>query len=154
MACVWPDQRDRFERLASAIEVAAAHPSEIIRGDATATVALAVEQVGAAAHPTVINSWVLNYLTPSERAAYVAELDRIGAERDVSWLFLESPGLAAGLPFPAELEHSFLTHLVLATWRDGRRSITHLGECHPHGYWLHWVSGSGHGSARECRPLC
>jgi hypothetical protein len=137
-ACVWPDQHDRFERLAAAIAVAADHPADVIQGDAIAALDGAIARVGADAHPTVINSWVLNYLTPAERAAYVAELDRIGAERDLSWLFLESPGLAPGLPFPAQLDRSFLTHLVLARWRGGHRSVIHLAECHPHGYWLHW----------------
>lgn len=140
MACVWPDQHDRFERLAAAIAVAAEHPADVIRGDAIASLDAAVERVGADAHPTVINSWVLNYLTPDDRLAYVAELDRIGSRRDLSWLFLESPGLAHGLPVPETIDRSFLTHLVLVRWRDGRRSVTHLAECHPHGYWLHWVA--------------
>ena len=140
MACVWPDQQDRFERLAAAIAVAADHPAEVIEGDAVGTLAAAIEHVGRDAHPTVLNSWVLNYLTPDERLAYVAELDRIGAERDISWLFLESPGLARGLPVPAEIERSFLSHLVLARWRGGLRSIVHLAECHPHGYWLRWAA--------------
>lgn len=139
MACVWPDQHDRFERLAAAIAVAAEHSAGVIQGEATASLAAAVESIGTDGHPTVINSWVLNYLTPAERAAYVAELERIGSGRDLSWLFLESPGLASGLPVPAEIERSFLTHLVLATWRGGHRTVTHLAECHPHGYWLHWV---------------
>ncbi len=138
MACVWPDQRDRFERLAGAIAIARDHPVEVIRGDATQSLAVAIERIGYGGHPTVLNTWVLNYLTRTERAEYVAELDRIGAERDLSWLMLESPGMATGLPVPASLARSHRSQLLLVRWRAGHRTVGHLAECHPHGYWLHW----------------
>lgn len=139
MACVWPDQLDRFERLRRAIEIARRHPPRIMTGDATATVGAAIDALAPHAHPVVLTSWVLNYLTADDRMAFVAELDRIGTRRDVTWLLLESPGLCAGLPFPDGIAGSFLTHLVEVQWREGARTVTHLAECHPHGYWLHWV---------------
>jgi hypothetical protein len=138
MACVWPDQRDRFERLHGAIELARAHPAPIVTGDAVTQVAAAVQRVAGGGHPTVVTSWVLNYLTPTERSAFVAELDRIGGDRDLSWLLFESPGMCHGIAFPDAIRESFRTHLVLARWRDGRFDATPLAECHPHGYWLHW----------------
>ena len=39
------------------------------------------------------NTWVLNYLTADERRAYVASLDELGADRDLSWVFVEMPVL-------------------------------------------------------------
>lgn len=137
MACVWPDQRDRFERLSAAIGIAIDHPAEVLTADAVDAIGPAIEHVGTEGHPTVLTSWVLNYLPEDRRAALLSELDRIGAEHDLSWVVLESPGMCRGIPFPPEVRGSFLTHLLLVRWRRGERSVIHLAECHPHGYWMH-----------------
>ena len=77
----------------------------------------ASRDVGIDAHPVVTNSWVLNYLTPSDRLAYVAELDRIGAERDLSWVFAETPELVPELPITIGELRSDVTALTIARWR-------------------------------------
>ena len=46
----------------------------------------------------ITNTWVLNYLSGAERTAYLAALDELGRERDVSWVFAESPVLVPELP--------------------------------------------------------
>jgi hypothetical protein len=135
-ACVWPDQADRFHRLVRAIELAREHPPELLAGDAVTSLAPAIERIGA--HPVVTNSWVLNYLTASERVAYLAELDRIGAERDLSWVYAEAPALIPELPNEPDPVDAHRTVLSMARWRDGRRTVTHLATCHPHGFWIHW----------------
>lgn len=137
-ACVWPDQPDRFHRLVAAIELARARPPELLAGDAVASLAHGVDQVGADAHPVVTNSWVLNYLTSDQRLAYLAELDRIGAERDLSWVYLEAPALIPELPTGPDPKDPHLSVLSLARWREGKRSVQHLATCHPHGFWIHW----------------
>ena len=136
-ACVWPDQPHRFHRLEAAIDMAVAHPPRILTADAVSGLAPAFEHVGDGGHPVVLNSWVLNYLTPHQRRAYLAELDRIGATRDLSWIYLEDPALAAGLPYPPAATGRTST-LMLVRWRAGRRHVRHLGDAHPHGKWLHW----------------
>lgn len=138
-ACVWPDQTDRFERLRAAIEIARAEPPDVCVGDAVADVAANVRQLAAEGHPVVTNTWVLNYLTPRERRAYVAELDTVGAELDLSWTYLESPFLTPELPGPAGNAAVDRTVLVLVRWRSGRRTVEHLADTHPHGYWMHWT---------------
>ena len=70
--------------------------ADVRRGDAVSRSPPAIDEVGADGHPVVTNSWVLNYLTPPSAVAYVAELDRIGAERDLSWVFAEAPALVPG----------------------------------------------------------
>ena len=102
-ACVWPDQIDRFERLRSAIALARLKPPELLAGDAVPSLAPAIERMARSGHPVVTNSWVLNYLTPDNRAAYVAELDRIGAAADISWVYIESPSVTPELPAPDDL---------------------------------------------------
>jgi hypothetical protein len=137
-ACVWPDHADRFARLHAAIEIARQTPPEIIAGDARTSVAGATRRVGAHGHVVLTNSWVLNYFSPAQRVAYLAELDRLGAEQDLSWVSFESPALVPELPAPAELDHPDLTSLAITRWRDGTRSTQHVASCHPHGRWIHW----------------
>ena len=138
-ACVWPDQTDRFDRLRAAIEIARAAPPDVRVGDAVADLAANVRQLAARGHPVVTNTWVLNYLTPRQRRAYVAELDALGAELDLSWTYLESPFLTPELPGPATTDSVDRTVLVLVRWRSGRRTVEHLADTHPHGYWMHWT---------------
>lgn len=133
-ACVWPDQPERFHRLEGALALAAADPPTVVAGDAVQLVAQVLQQV--AGHPVVMNSWVLNYFSPAHRRAYVAELDRVGAQRDLSWVLFEEPRLVPELPVTTtgRLDRTTLT---LVRWRGGRRTCTHLASCHPHGFWMH-----------------
>jgi hypothetical protein len=137
-ACVWPDQTDRFERLRAALELARRECRSVQRGDAVRDTGPLVEALAGAGHPVVTNTWVLNYLTGAERASYVAALDAVGARRDLSWVYLESPYLTPELPGPAGDPAIDRTVLVLVRWRSGHRTVDHLADTHPHGYWLHW----------------
>lgn len=137
-ACVWPDQADRFHRLVAAIELARRSLPEVVAGDAVDALADGIESVGAVAHPVVTNTWVLNYLSPDARRAYLAELERIGAARELSWIYAEAPALIPELPNSPDPRNPHLTVLTLVRWRHGHRTVEHLATCHPHGYWLHW----------------
>lgn len=151
-ACVWPDQADRFHRLRAAIGLARDDPPAIASGDAIDDLAATVARLPDDAHVVVTNTWVLNYLATEEQRAYVAALEGIGAERDLSWVMAESPYLTPGLPWPTGVSSrddptgadatndGVQTHLVLTRWRGGERSVEPLGTCHPHGFWLHWRS--------------
>lgn len=136
-ACVWPDQPDRFRRLRSAIAIARAEPPELIVGDAVTTIAPALAPLADIAHPVVTNTWVLNYLDSPSRTAYVAALDQIGTEYDLSWVFAESPALTPELPWEQEPVDPHLTVTTLVRWRSGQRTVEHLATSHPHGYWIH-----------------
>jgi hypothetical protein len=141
-ACVWPDQRDRFERLRSALararSSALAGDHDVRRGDAVADTPALVAEVAARAHPVVTNSWVLNYFTTEARVAYLEMLDVLGRDRDLSWVYAESPAQIPGLPVPEHDPQAEITVLSVARWRGGTRRVDHVATCHPHGYWLHW----------------
>lgn len=137
-ACAWPDQADRFHRLIAAIEIARANPPEILAGDAVASLGPAVERIGTQAHPVVTNSWVLNYLTSEQRIAYLAELERIGAARDLSWVYAEAPAHIPELPNEPDPKSAHRTVLSIVRWRAGKRFVDHLATVHPHGFWMHW----------------
>ena len=137
-ACVWPDQPDRFERLRSALAMARRAGVVVRRGDAVADTPALVQSLSHSGHPVVTNTWVLNYLSGAERTAYVEALDAIGAGLDLSWVYVESPYLTPELPGPGGDEATDGTALVLVRWRSGHRTVDHLADTHPHGYWLHW----------------
>jgi len=138
-ACVWPDQAERFHRLRAAVELTRHHPPPVRTGDAVVDLAAAIEHVGRDHHPVVTNTWVLNYLAPDERTAYLAVLADVGAERDLSWIYAESPSqVGPEIPVPEDPDLAHTTVLTLVRWRSGERSVAHLGVAHPHGDWLHW----------------
>ena len=137
-ACVWPDQADRFHRLRAAIELATKAQPRVRSGDAIAGLRTAVAEVGTRCHPVVTNSWVLNYLTPTQRVAYMNGLDEIGDRRDLSWIYAESPALVPEIPVDDDLAGTDVTAVTLVRWRDGTRTSKTLAVCHPHGYWIHW----------------
>jgi hypothetical protein len=137
-ACVWPDQPDRFARLRTALAMARSEGVVVRRGDAVADTPALVESAAGSGHPVVTNTWVLNYLSGSDRTAYVEALDAVGAGLDLSWVYVESPYLTPELPGADGGEPSDRTALVLVRWRSGHRTVDHLADAHPHGYWLHW----------------
>jgi hypothetical protein len=141
-ACVWPDQVERFERLASAIAIANRVGVDVRAGDAAADVGSLIDEVGKRAHPVVTTSWVLNYLSADHRMRFVAALDVAGASGDISWVYAENPALCPDLPGVPERERTGdePTAVVVVRWRDGERTATHLADAHPHGRWLHWIS--------------
>lgn len=139
-ACVWPDQRDRFERLVAAIEIARANPPDVRRGDAIRDVGALVHELVSrtGGHPVITTSWVLSYFSEDEQRRFVDALDDVGRQRDLSWVVAESPAQTTGLPIPTSAEPEGLTVLSLVRWRSGRRSVHRLATTHPHGFWLHW----------------
>ena len=137
-ACVWPDQADRFHRLVAAIDIARAAPPEILAGDAVTSLEPAIDRIGTTAHPVVTNSWVLNYLTPDRRLAYLATLEHLGARRDLSWVYAEAPALIPELPNGPDPMDAHRTVLSMVRWRNGERLVDHLATVHPHGFWMQW----------------
>jgi hypothetical protein len=136
-ACVWPDQVERFDRLQRAISLARSHNIEVEHGDAVDDVAQAIERAAKRGHPVVTTSWVLNYLSPERRIAFVNELDRIGSSRDLSWVIAESPFETPELPGHAG-SNELITVITLVTWRQGKQNVQRLATTHPHGQWIHW----------------
>ncbi|HEY3338696.1 MAG TPA: DUF2332 domain-containing protein [Propionicimonas sp.] len=136
-ACVWPDQADRFHRLEAAIALLERNPVEVRRGDIVDDLGEAVAAVADRGHPVVTTSWVLCYLESERQLSWLAELERIAAGLDLSWVWAEAPAQVGVLPVAPQLAASHTTILGVSTWRDGVRFDRTLGRCHQHGYWLH-----------------
>lgn len=133
-ACVWSDEPERQQRLVAALDVAATVERRPITGDLVDSVASVVDGLGAGAHPVLLTSWVLDYLTAERQVEFDRQLDRLGRRHDLSWIAVESPERVGILGIDADP----LTHLVVTTWRNGRRTMIDAARCHPHGHWLHW----------------
>ncbi len=135
LACVWPDQADRRERLATALKVARRLRPQVLAGDAVDDLAPALAQLRDG-HPVVTTSWVLSYLSPARRRQFVGALDDWGRSRDLSWVSYESPAAAPELDWPESLVGADLTVLRVISWSAGRKDDCVIGQGHPHGYWL------------------
>ena len=138
-ACVWPDQLDRLARLRGALSIARSTPPPVRRADAVSGLVAGLEAVGAdqSVLPVVVNTWVLAYLTESERREYARLIDGIGRHRDLTWIYAEAPDDCAGLDRPSDPAVGRLTCVMQVDWRDGQRTTRFRGPSHPHGYWMH-----------------
>jgi hypothetical protein len=90
---LWPDQPDRFERLARAIEVARRVPAIVDRADAVDWVEAQLTQGRPGLATVVFHSIVLPYLSEEARARLVDVLHTAGAratpEAPLAWLSME-----------------------------------------------------------------
>lgn len=139
LACVWPDQLDRIERLKEAIAWAKANPVDLRTADALA--ALTEIESMHDDHLTVVNSWVLSYLTLNDQHSYRQRLEALGRRRNLTWVYLEQPSTTPALQHDEQIardpQRSELTAVTRIDWNDGVSHVRHLGTMHPHGYWFH-----------------
>ena len=86
---------------------------------------------------------MLNYLGAERQRAFLAALDRLATERDLSLVYAEQPELVPGLavpPRPDGRPDGAATALVRVDWRNGARTARRLADQHPHGTWLEWLA--------------
>jgi len=144
VACQWPEEIERVDRLRQAIAIAAEEPPVVEVGDAVADIGGHVLAVPGHALPVVMSSWVLAYLPVADQVAFVDELDRLGRIRDLALVFSEQPERVPGLPVPPRPDgqpDGRATALVLILWTAGDRIAIRLADQHPHGRWLEWLHG-------------
>lgn len=138
LACVWPEQRDRVQRLASAIGLARDTDWTVRRGDAVDDLAAAVAAIPEDLHVVVLTSWVVFYLDLEQRARFEAVLGSL--DRPVHWVSLEHPGVV-DIPVPAAHHDGVVPSAIgLVSFDSGRIHRSFLGWAHPHGRWLDWVA--------------
>jgi len=136
-ACIWPEHHERFERLTAAIDLARAHNIHVEQGDAVKDVARLIAQAQQFGHPVITTSWVMNYLSPTQRLEFMSELDLVGTTTDFSWVIAESPRETPELPVQSDARED-ITVISLVTWRQGQRHSLRLATTHPHGSWVNW----------------
>lgn len=129
---VWPEHHDRAQRLAAALDVAAAVAPTITAGDLVDDLAAVLDRAPAEATVVVLHSATLAYVDPDRRAAFVDLLARRGVHR----LGAEALGV---LPFdlPGGLEAGGAVGDRFVVSLDDRP----LALAQPHGRSLTWLPG-------------
>ncbi len=135
-ACVWPEERRRFERMDAIIHARPSWPPvTILRGDALARLDDAIAQGQPGVTTVVMNTWFAAYLPRDAQALYYERLTALCATSDVAWISIELPVLmtwpeARGTTPPPQ---EGATQVVVTKPGD---APTHYGWCHHHGRWL------------------
>ncbi|MEO3875668.1 DUF2332 domain-containing protein [Nonomuraea sp. B12E4] len=86
---VWPEQRERLERLDAAIALARQDPPRIVRGDLNARLGEVAAQATPGATLVVYHTAVLGYLPEEGRAAFAEQVGRLGCQ----WISQEEAGV-------------------------------------------------------------
>ncbi|CAN5242808.1 DUF2332 domain-containing protein [soil metagenome] len=131
-AYVWADQIDRLNRLNAALDLAAADPPPIDRGDAAdwLETSLAVEPQPGVCR-VVMHTIAFQYFPAEAQDRIRAHMGRVGAaatpEAPLAWLTFEAEGDGFER-WPV---------LRLRTW-PGDGDAAYLARGHPHGAWYEW----------------
>ncbi len=136
LACTWPDEPARFERLRAALTVARTDPPTIRTSDLVDGLADVLATVPADLHPVLTSSWVLNYLPVDRQAAFVAAVDALGHGRDLDVVMMESPRHTPGLDLGVPEGLASASVLTRLRWRGGARSLAHLATVQSHAWWI------------------
>ena len=134
-ACLWPNQRERLERLEAAIEIARRHPPRVVDADAAEGIAQLIDQAPTDAALVVTTTWVWYYLPDETRQSVLTTLR--SQPRRVWWYSLEGRGVVESLSPGAPVDVSY-SQVGLVELGGGRADAAQLfGRAHPHGTWWH-----------------
>jgi hypothetical protein len=126
---VWPEHRERADRLRAALRVARRDPPQVSAGDLRRDLHDLVAQAPAGASVVVFHSAVLSYLPT--RAA-IAEFEQAVRDLDVTWIANESPAVLPHIAEGLDSERA-VGRFLLAM--DGRP----LALTGPHGQSIDWL---------------
>ncbi len=140
LACVWPDHRERRERLQAAISVARQHPPTVVAGDLTTELSTVLAEAPRSARLVVFHSATLPYLVEERRQDLARILMKASRQREVVWISNEASGLIPEFAdiAPKGTERAFL--LGKAVLHQGSRTSSLLAVAHPHGAELTWLA--------------
>jgi hypothetical protein len=127
-AFVWPDQKERLERLERAIRVVRADPPKILRGDYLELLEPALEERSVETLTVVFQTASLSHLSSEGRERFEGILVRAGTVGPLAFISGEHP---PGKP----AEH---WQLRFQLWPKGEREI--LARLDYHGRWLEWLA--------------
>jgi hypothetical protein len=144
LACLWPDNLPRFERLRAAIANVriAPHPPRLERGDLLTDLPSVVATMLGDGPLVVFHSWVAAYLDEGEQRSLARQVAALGDARRVHYLYCESPFETPGLPTPPSPVRREGPDLATALVHvpPGGDGAVRLADTHPHGYWIRWWS--------------
>lgn len=142
LACVWPDQVQRFQRTKAAFDVARQKRPLVLHGRLPEDAKAFLEKVPNGPHLCILTTWVLAYLSEGERAELEAQVANVAASRDVTWILAESPGYLGPSGAEAASNHKLrddATILMSRRYRNGARTDVLHANMHGHGTWIRWL---------------
>lgn len=143
LACLWPDDLERFERLEQAVAVAAGRCDELDlhEGDMVDDLARVAATVRAP-RLAILNCWSAAYLVPERRRALADVVAAIGATRPTTWITFEGPSVLHDLgvlPREVRPQRTDASMACVTEFPDGGAPASRtVAEVHAHGRWLDW----------------
>lgn len=121
---LWPEQRERAERLERVIAFAREHPPRLIRGDALDVLPKVLEELPNNVPVCVLHSFVLNQIPAEAREAYSVLLKASAAGRRLYDVAIEP--------------QTWPPPLMLTAYEFGAVEQETLAICDHHGRWMEW----------------
>jgi hypothetical protein len=151
-ACVWPEERRRFERMEAIVSARASWPAvTILAGDALDQLDGALARGEDGTLTVVMNTWFAAYLSRDAQVEYHARLVEACAKGSVAWISIELPVAVAWPSPPGSTDPPRVGATQVVVTRPGG-APEHYGWCHHHGRWLtHDARGHGATTTRD-RP--
>ena len=142
LACMWPDNPGRFERLRGALATARTTPDKptVHRGDIVDDLPAVVAGMAADGPLVVFHSWVAAYLSTERQTELVETVRGLSRTGPVHYVYAESPVETPGLPTPPSPSPGPTSQLATALvylGADGSPPVR-LADMHHHGRWLRW----------------
>jgi hypothetical protein len=126
---VWPEPRERAERVARALDLVAADPPRLDTGDLVTELPTLISSAPPHATLVVFHCSALAYVEPERRHQFTEVMHGLQREREIQWISNEAPGVIHGTDFdPGPSARVVLAH--------NERPIALAG---PHGQSLEWL---------------
>lgn len=129
LAYIWPDQKDRLDRMRGAFAVAANYPPRVDRASAAAWLRETLPKQERGTAQILFHSIVWQYLPQDERDGIRVAIDQAaaGAEKDKAFAWLRMEPSAS----------KRCAELRLSIWPDAQE--LHLADVCYHGNWVRWL---------------
>lgn len=124
-ALIWPEQRERAERLQNAIALAREFPPTLLQGDALELTPRVIQNTPREIPIVLFHSFVLNQVPAEMRARY----DKILAEQSAVRVLFDVAIEPSAWPAP----------MLLTTYENRGARHEALAACDHHGRWLEWL---------------
>jgi hypothetical protein len=148
-ACL-PQEIGAITRFHHAAEIAVAGAARLVRADASDGLAAAVSAIPVDRLICIVDSYVHVFFGDEQLRGFQAQVDQLGAERDLDWISLDplipmgtdATGTVTGIaPPPSLLERNRVAGAVFGvlgrvSWRDGGRTDEVLAIGHPGAAWM------------------
>jgi hypothetical protein len=151
-ACV-PQEIGAVTRFHRAADIATAHPTRTVRGDASKVLPEVLASVPDGSPVCLVDSYVHVFFAPDQLERFHALVEQAGARRELDWISVDplvpmgrgATQSVLGIPVPHGLVERNRREGVFGlvgrmAYRGGRREAALLAIAHPGAAWLEWLA--------------